>query len=379
MITAFVVFARARSIGETFARGLQRTVGTLLGVIAGFFLAIAVSGHLYLDIALIFFCIFMAFYLFPVSYALMVFWITPMLALMYSLLGRFSGQILEIRFVDTLVGVTIGVAVSVLVLPARTSDKIRDCAADFLDSFEYYVRGCVDRLVGDAPAVRPLNAVRDLDGKLQEVNQTVETLKRGATIFGRSVAELDRLTTSLIALDHYARHLALLPRLEDEPEQVRDLLHEIAGRIAYNLDILCEMLSEGPGEREPDTLDDLLKRLESEIGAKLARTVSAEESLVERPSALVRALFYLRRVNQTVLDLAESYSGGSPRRTAHRGYDGQRRCACHHPEPVTRPFFCEPRCYSSCALSQIILCPSRELPINPAAQSAKHLSTDIPG
>jgi uncharacterized membrane protein YccC len=261
----------------------------------------------------------MAFYLFAVSYALMVFWITTMLAVMYSLLGQLSGQVLAVRLVDTLVGAAIGIAVSVLVLPARTSDKIKDGAADYLGSFRDYVRDCVDRLAGDAPPVRPLDAVRELDGKLQDVNQTAETLKRGATMFGRSSVELDRLTTSLMALDHYAWHLALLPSLEGEPEPVRDLLREIAGRIADNLDVLREMLSDGPGDRMPRSLDDLMERLESTAGAELARIVSAEESPVAHPSVLanpdhatlVRALFYLRRVNRTVLDLAESYPGGN--------------------------------------------------------------------
>jgi uncharacterized membrane protein YccC len=61
VISAFIVFMRDRSIGETFARGFRRTIGTLLGLIAGFAAASVLSGDLYLEIILIFVCAFMAF------------------------------------------------------------------------------------------------------------------------------------------------------------------------------------------------------------------------------------------------------------------------------------------------------------------------------
>ena len=118
----------------------------------------------------------MAFYLFSVSYALMAFWITMMLAVMYSLLGRLSGEILVLRFVDTVVGVVIGLLISAFVLPAKTSDKVKDCAVDFLKAFKEYVCDCAERLAGDAPATPPL---RDLDDKLQTVTQTADIIRRG--------------------------------------------------------------------------------------------------------------------------------------------------------------------------------------------------------
>ena len=319
VITAFVVFARARSVGETFARGLERTAGTLLGVVAGFLLAIAVSGDLRIEVAIIFVCIFMAFYLFPVSYALMVFWITAMLALLYGLLGRFSGHILEVRLIDTLVGAAIGLAVSMLVLPARTTDEIKDGAAGFLDSFEDYVRGCIERLTGGTPSKRPLDAVRELDGKLQAIDQSATTVKRESTMFGRSARELDHLMTALMALDLYARRLAapsVSRELLDGDSRQSNLLKEIGERIAANLDALREAITEG---KAPDVngVGDRFEQVESALGARSTEsgvpderpahsTVAASEP--DREDAL-RALYYLRCIDRAVMDLSTELGG----------------------------------------------------------------------
>lgn len=324
VITAFVVFARTRSVGETFARGLERTAGTLLGVVAGFFLATAASGDLYLEIALIFVCIFMAFYLFPMSYALMVFWITAMLALLYGLLGRFSGHILEVRLVDTLVGAAIGLAVSVLVLPARTSDEIKDGAADFLDSFGDYVRGCVERLAGGTRSKRPLDEMRELDGKLRDINQSATTVKRESTMFGRSATELDHLMTALMAMNHYARRLAApsVSRVLLDGRQ-RSLLNEIGERIATNVDALCTAITNG---KEPDVrgAGGLFERLEEVFGERAASgegDPTGSSIPDERPGYpmitasepgqedALRALYYLRRINRAVMDLSTKMGG----------------------------------------------------------------------
>src|SRR5699024_8425808 len=63
VITAFVVFAGTGSRGELLIKAWRRTVGTLLGVIAGVGVAVLVSGYPMLQLAAVLCCVFLGFYL----------------------------------------------------------------------------------------------------------------------------------------------------------------------------------------------------------------------------------------------------------------------------------------------------------------------------
>jgi uncharacterized membrane protein YccC len=90
VIAAFVIFAGTNSWGETLTKGWQRLLGTMLGVPCGVLVATLFAGNKTASLAAIFVCLFCAFYFMTVTYSLMTFWITTMLALLYGLLGEFS-------------------------------------------------------------------------------------------------------------------------------------------------------------------------------------------------------------------------------------------------------------------------------------------------
>jgi uncharacterized membrane protein YccC len=247
VVTAFVVSMGSGTFGDTLSRGFQRTLGTLLGAVVGFFSASVAFGNLYLEVPLMLVSISLAFYLVPVSYAMMTFWVTVVLAVAYGLMGRLDSGILALRFLDTLVGSVIGLAVSALVLPTKTSDRIREGTAEFLDALEDYLRDRVDRLAGGDPAGHPVEEAREVEGKLREVTENAATARKQAVVFGRSRADLDRWTTALTALSYYARHLAD-PMSRGQPlEEDRrgELLREAGERIAANLDSLSGAILDG--------------------------------------------------------------------------------------------------------------------------------------
>src|SRR4051812_20768931 len=116
----------------------------------------------------------------------------------------------------------------------------------------------------------PVEEVRDLGGKLREVTQTADTIRKQAAVFGRSKAHLDHLMTALMALDYYARHLArpvergtLLNG--DGPQS--GLLKELGECIAANVDALRESISDGE-KRAMRNIEGLLERLGNESGAR---------------------------------------------------------------------------------------------------------------
>jgi hypothetical protein len=166
VITAFVVFAGANSRGELLVRAWSRTLGTLGGVIAGVVVASLVTGHVVLQGAVVLVCVFLAFYLLPVSYGLMTFFVTTMLGVLYGLLGRFSVAFLEIRLLETVIGAIAGAVAALLVLPTRTRGVVREQVAAFLVPVTGLLRGAADDL-RTGTDVRPLAAEsRDVDTQM---------------------------------------------------------------------------------------------------------------------------------------------------------------------------------------------------------------------
>ena len=104
VIAAFVIFVGTNSWAETLDKGWQRLLGTVLGVPSGVLVATLVSGNTIASLVMIFVCIFCAFYFMKVTYSLMTFWISTMLALMYGLLGEFTFGLLLLRIEETAVG-----------------------------------------------------------------------------------------------------------------------------------------------------------------------------------------------------------------------------------------------------------------------------------
>ena len=110
VIAAFVTFTGTGTRSETFLKGSARIVGTLAGLVAAVALAHVTAGHAVAIFATILVSIFLAFYLVKVSYAAMTFFITILLGQLYTVIGTFSDQLLELRLGETAVGAVVGVA-----------------------------------------------------------------------------------------------------------------------------------------------------------------------------------------------------------------------------------------------------------------------------
>lgn len=125
VIATFVMFAGTATRSETFQKGLNRVIGTLIGLFASIWFAQLTSGHITLVIAVILMSIFCGFYLFRISYAYMIFFITIMIGQLYSVLHMFSPGMLILRLEETIVGALIGFVVTLIVVPLSTRDTIR--------------------------------------------------------------------------------------------------------------------------------------------------------------------------------------------------------------------------------------------------------------
>ncbi len=321
VLAAFVVLSNTGSIGKVYTRALQRVGGTLLGAIVGFGLAALVAGSTRVEIVLAFVCVFFAFYLFSLSYGLMVFWVTVMLALMYDvLLGGVNAGLLQTRFVDTLIGAAVSLVMSVVILPTRTSDEVKTSVRGFLTSLNEYVGRYLDQLDDEDEGGGPIGDAFDLSEKLQAVTSATDTVRKVSGTRARWGTE--RIVTTLVAVNYYAgqltdpssRALAL-----ERDQQTALALQDVKEGITANVDALIDRVdgtNKATSVRSLESLEDLIEsRLDVPRSATSPRSLGEHDheragaagpvsvDAAERGS-LVRALHYIWHINQAIVDLA---------------------------------------------------------------------------
>ncbi|RZA09757.1 MAG: hypothetical protein EOP11_00680 [Proteobacteria bacterium] len=123
-LTAFIVFSGATR-GDTILRAVQRVLGTVAGLIAGFALAYAFTGNREVQGGLVFVCIFFGLYCARVVPTGTVFWFTSLLAVFYQLMGMLTQEVLILRLEETLVGAVAGTIAAAWVFPTSTRSAVR--------------------------------------------------------------------------------------------------------------------------------------------------------------------------------------------------------------------------------------------------------------
>ncbi|KQT66204.1 MULTISPECIES: FUSC family protein [unclassified Aureimonas] len=146
ILTAFLVFTNTQSRGDTVFRALNRTLGTMVGIVAGIGLATLVGGDVPVSIGLSILFVFAGFYLLQISYGAMTFFVTLVISLMYGLIGQFSVDLLVLRLEETLVGALAGAFVSFAVLPQRASATAEAAVTALLDALDDMLRAAAERV-----------------------------------------------------------------------------------------------------------------------------------------------------------------------------------------------------------------------------------------
>ncbi|KFE69201.1 FUSC family protein [Hyalangium minutum] len=284
VIASFVIFNRATTRGDILLRAWHRILGTVIGVLAGIFLATVVRGHRDLEFLLIFVCVFLGFYLIQVSYAWMVFWFTALLAVLYSLLGLYSPELLYLRVWETLVGAGIGAVVAVVLLPARTGVGVKRAATEALLSVASFLEAAAT-----LPGGEVLKRVREMDGKLREVRDAARPLTDRLLLSDRQAL---RLVHALGTLAFFVKQLApacvRLPAGEERIRRLEMLLAENARSVAASFSVA--------GAPMPDALDAALQS----VRESLAQAREGEAR------GLPRVLHWLERIDAALLEVYAS-------------------------------------------------------------------------
>ena len=297
VIAAFVIFAGTNSWAETLTKGWQRLLGTVLGVPCGLLVATLFAGDKTASLAAIFVCLFCAFYFMTVTYSLMTFWITTMLALLYGLLGEFSVGVLMLRIEETAIGAVIGIAVAILVLPTNARTAIRNDTKTFLTSLSDLIEISTATMFGGDETVSPTEQARQLDRNLQQFRVTAKPLLAGAAGFSnrRSIRRGLRIFT---ACDQYGRSLARNSERYQDPvgsEPLSDAFTSAAAQTRRNIDVLIAIIDGG----YDSTVDSAADDLDSAECAARSHTGQGEPNVDTR--RLLTAVHALRQIDRSIV------------------------------------------------------------------------------
>ncbi|MFP5071369.1 FUSC family protein [Pseudonocardia nantongensis] len=330
VIAAFVVFAGTASRGDVLSRGWARAVGTVGGVVAGMLLALVVGTNPVASLVVLFACVFLALYLVRISQAMMAFWITAVLALLYGVIGQFSVQTLVLRVEETVVGGALGMLAAYLILPTRSRTAFAEALDEALDAVGASLRSSVDRLL-DRPGEEPLEKAREVDTALATVRARAVPLEH--PVARRPLRRGVHHTVRVVgALDHYSRLLAAQAAGTRAPEWAATLDPAVV-RVRDNIDALRGILNDGwgppserahgPGADPADygvaSAEDLLDAAEAAAagarapagGTPAPGPGTAEPGAGDRGrDALLGAARMLRRVDQLAVGLARELCGG---------------------------------------------------------------------
>lgn len=236
-ITAFVVFTGA-SRGETAARAAWRTLGTGCGLIAGFLLAWALSGHTTVEWLMIIGTVFGGLYVSRLTFG---FWtassFTAMLALLLSIQGQLTTEILALRLEETALGALLGAIIGATVLPTTTRStvsaalgRVLSAAAEVVGALPLAPEG------GDESPGRGTSGgagKRGLVRNLRAMDQELMGLRAASAPIAGPVARFRKGTTTAAVyhasvLAHLVRHLATTSLREEDPARTRATCRALA-------------------------------------------------------------------------------------------------------------------------------------------------------
>lgn len=294
LLTAFIVQLGTASVGRTYIKGFQRSLGTVFGAVIGFFLANLVSGHSVLEVTLLFLVVFLAFYIFSVSYTLMSLFITMLIAFLYDvLLGGISLALMGARVIDTIAGALIALVVSAVIFPKKTKDKVAESFEEYLEALRPFVTDYVKRFREDVDVKSFTDNAFNLDQKLQAVREEAKSLLQRPGAFNN--ANLFRWITVFTAVNYYAKHLVASSYQKNfrYPTELVEDFQKIEWTIDHNIKTLKQLMKGNNSEAVVYALDPERERIE-----RLA------PSRKQGNGDIIHHLYYIWRINQSIVLLS---------------------------------------------------------------------------
>jgi uncharacterized membrane protein YccC len=246
-------------------------------------------------------CVFLALYLVKVSQALMAFWITTVLALLYGLIGQFSVNTLLVRVEETAAGAALGIAAGFLILPKRTRDVFAEALDAMVDKADEALGAAAARLAGLPTGRPPLAVAREMHTALGDLRLRVRPLdnplpgRRGRTSYHRALRVLT-------AVDHYGRSMARTSVLVADPDWAPTLVPAVE-RVRANVRALRDRVLDREGEDDLGSAEELIDAAEEHAARAEPPARRHAELVVTR---------VVRRLDQVVVGFAADLGEPAP-------------------------------------------------------------------
>ncbi|MFD7780828.1 MULTISPECIES: FUSC family protein [Streptomyces] len=275
------VFVNTTSRGETVVRGFRRFLGTVLGIVLGFAVAVPLHDEPVAAAVIVALSVFGIFYTAAVSYTWMMLAVTVMASMLYGLLGVLDPALLALRVGETAVGALGAVLAVLLVLPVTTHAVTDAWVERALRCVHACTAEAAARLAG-SPTADPARRVAELETILGRVRLSLAPLVHP---FSPMRARMGRARHVLALLDDCAREVRGLASVVADPEASHDARLAAA---CWRVETAVEALTDAPA------------------GGHRSRTASAAvPQLVEGEPVLA----HLHALEQALLELAVPLRG----------------------------------------------------------------------
>jgi DNA-binding transcriptional ArsR family regulator len=224
----------------------------------------------------------------------MIFFITIMVAQLYTVLHEFTNALLFLRLEETAIGAGCGILVAVAFLPLSTRDTARSAGAAFFFGLADLLERSSDTLDGGGSLVELDGLARALDLKLSQLGQVLRPLTRGGLLSAGHSRQSRHRMTLYAAADVYARgltatirrqgvrggdraqacrHLAAAARALGAPDRPQEEEPPARGELGNARRVLDRMVDTAAGA--PEHLNETLVRL-YQVLCELAGTPTDE-------------------------------------------------------------------------------------------------------
>ncbi len=215
-------------LGSVFARGLQRTLGTLVGVLIGAAILhfVPPGGWLLLPMIVLTFSIPFAI---SRNYGLLATFITPMVFLLLDFGTPVQSTLIVSRLADTAIGALIVLVVGYLCWPSTWRPKLGRTIAAGVDALADYVRAAFGDDLTEVGAARrkAYRSMSDIRSALQSTLAEPPPLSTEAAAWWPFIAQLERATDRLSHIQLLYRYGAGSPG-PGEVDQLADAVTDLA-------------------------------------------------------------------------------------------------------------------------------------------------------
>jgi uncharacterized membrane protein YccC len=294
ILTAVVVMVG--TAGETLTKSIDRTLGTLFGLIAGIAVYwVTGLAHLPVVVLLLFTAPSVVFFRFA-NYRLMVTAITASVVWLLEL-GGATQSLLFVRLFDTAIGAVIGVTTSFLILRLPTRRPVLETIEAYKSTLAAMIHGSLQAVIDGRWSGAIDSKANQLRGLDADFDRLVESLRAESAFIGGGDVARAAVTILPVLRGHVEMILqaAQAATASGLGKGIAAELQEVDRQIAANLDAVHSALETGRSQEIP-TLDRYYEAIEERLLPKLKEGQEVRRDVV----AILNVMLALRRLNRSL-------------------------------------------------------------------------------